>query len=195
MIVVFYRKNFFMLTPTPSVAPIITKPVVQKWAVSSRIFHWVSVVLLIVTWTMIYLNKDATDFTYLNLHKAFGISVLCWTVARIINRFLTKAPPDVPMPKSQTIIAHLTHLLLYGLLIAMPMAGWLMSMYGNHPVSFFGLFNIPVLVTPNKSTAGFFNNLHTHIIWPMLWIFSGLHIAAALFHQFVKKDNLIVRMR
>lgn len=170
-------------------------PVIKKWAVSSRIFHWVSVILLILTWVMIYLNKDAQDFTYLQLHKAFGLSVLCWTIARVINRFLTKAPPDVPMPTWQTLSAHLTHLLLYGLLMAMPLAGWLMSMYGNHPVSFFGLFTIPVLVTPNKGTAAFFNNLHTHIIWPTLLAFSAMHIAAALYHQIIKKDHLIARMK
>ena len=67
---------------------------INKWSLSSRIFHWISVVLLIATWAMIELNEDATDFTYFDLHKAFGLSVLFWTVGRIINRFVTKAQID-----------------------------------------------------------------------------------------------------
>ena len=59
---------------------------INKWSLSSRIFHWISVVLLIATWAMIELNEDATDFTYFDLHKAFGLSVLFWTIGRIINR-------------------------------------------------------------------------------------------------------------
>ena len=55
---------------------------VNKWSLSSRIFHWISVVLLIATWAMIELNEDATDFTYFDLHKAFGLSVLFWTKDR-----------------------------------------------------------------------------------------------------------------
>lgn len=168
---------------------------IQKWALSSRIFHWVSVVLLITTWVMIVLNEDADTFTYLQLHKAFGLSVLFWTIARLINRLVTRAPADVPMPKPQAIVAHLTHLALYGLLLAMPIAGFLLSMYGNHPVSMFGLFEIPVIVTPNEAQADFFENLHTNIIWTLLWVFSGLHIAGALYHQLIKKDKLINRMR
>lgn len=66
---------------------------INKWSLSSRIFHWISVVLLIATWAMIELNEDATDFTYFDLHKAFGLSVLFWTVGRIINRFVAKHPP------------------------------------------------------------------------------------------------------
>lgn len=166
-----------------------------KWAVSSRIFHWVSVLLLIITWVMIVLNDDAQTFTYLNLHKAFGLSVLFWTLARLINRLVTKAPPDVLMPKAQTLVAHLTHGVLYALLLAMPIAGFLFSMYGNHPVSMFGLFDIPVIVTPSEEQADFFENLHTNIIWTLLLVFSGLHLIGALYHQFIKKDKLINRMR
>lgn len=180
---------------TSTAIPVAINPPIQKWALSSRVFHWVSVLLLIITWVMIMLNENADTFTYIKLHKAFGLSLLCWMVARVINRLVTKAPPDVPMPKAQTIIAHLTHLVLYCLLFAMPIAGFMLSMYGNHPVSMFGLFTIPVLVTPNPDTAEFFENLHTKIIWTLLLLFSGLHIAGALYHQLIKKDKLINRMR
>lgn len=167
----------------------------QKWSMTSRIFHWGSVLLLLITWVMILLHENSDSSTYISLHKAFGCSLLFWMLARVINRFFTKAPPAPPMPTWQVAIAHLTHLALYLSLIAMPIAGILMSVYGGRPVSIFGLFNIPVFVEINRSTARFYNDLHTDIIWPILIIFTCLHIGGALFHQFIQKDNLIGRMR
>ena len=170
-------------------------PRVMKWPLASRIFHWGSAVLLLVTWLMIALNENLEGNRFISLHKAFGISLLLWMIARIINRLVTKTPPDLPMPKWQTFLAHFTHFALYASLIAMPIAGLLMSVYGNRAVSMFGLFDIPVFVTPDRAMARFYNNIHTDIIWPMIIAFTLLHIGAALYHQFVKKDNLIARMK
>ena len=75
------------------------------------------------------------------------------------------------------------------------MAGLLTSVYGGHPVDVFGLFEIPVFVTPNRSTAHFYENIHTGVIWPMIIGFTLLHIGAALYHQFILKDKLINRMK
>lgn len=167
----------------------------QKWSVSSRFFHWISAILLLVTWIMmlLYINFDSS--VYIGLHKAFGISLLFWMIARVINRVFTKAPPPVPMPKWQLLMSKLSHFVLYALLIAMPFAGLMMSVYGGRPVDIFGLFEIPVFVTPDRSAARFYNDVHTDIIWPMIIAFTLIHIGAALYHQFVKKDNLISRMK
>lgn len=167
----------------------------EKWSISSRIFHWISAVLLLVTWTMIFLYSNSDNSFYIGLHKAFGVSLLFWMIARVINRAITKAPPPVPMPRWQMLLAQLSHFALYALLIAMPIAGLLMSVYGGRPVDIFGLFQIPVFVTPDRSAARFYNDLHTDIIWPMIIAFTLIHISAALYHQFVKKDNLITRIK
>ena len=167
----------------------------DKWSLSARIFHWVSLVLLVVTWVMIELNDDAVDFTYLDLHKAFGLSVLFWTIARLINRVVTKTPAAVVMPKWQTGMAHLTHLMLYVLLLAMPIAGWLTSMYSAEGVNFFGLVEIPAFVAENSDLADFFEKVHKDVLWTLLLVFTGLHVVGALCHQFVQKDALLSRMR
>ena len=168
---------------------------VQKWSASSRIFHWVSAVLLLVTWLLMLAYGYNESKVYIGLHKAFGMSVLFWMMARVINRLFTKAPPPLPMPKIQVIVSQLTHFILYALLIAMPIAGLLMSVYGGRPVDMFGLFEIPVFVTPNRSAARFYNDVHADILWPMIIVFTLAHIGAAFFHQWVKKDKLIDRMK
>ncbi|WP_201592178.1 cytochrome b [Psychrobacter fozii] len=167
----------------------------SKWSVSSRIFHWISAVLLLITWTMMLLNNNLDSNIYIGLHKAFGVSLLFWMIARVINRVFTKAPPPISMPKWQLLLSHLSHFGLYALLIAMPTVGLLMTVYGGRPVDIFGLFQIPVFVTPDRTLARFYNNLHTDVIWQAIIAFTAVHISAALYHQFVKKDNLIARMK
>ena len=168
---------------------------IQKWPISSRIFHWISAILLLITWVLILTYEYTDQSLFINLHKAFGLSVLCWMIARVFNRLLTKAPASVVMPEWQKKISKLNHFVLYALLIAMPIAGLLMTVYGGRPVDVFGVFQIPVFVTPDRGYARFFNNVHTEIIWPMIVAFTSLHIGAALYHQFILKDKLINRMK
>ena len=168
---------------------------VQKWPISSRIFHWTGAILLLITWILMVIYQYTDQSIYINLHKVFGLSVLCWIIARVFNRLLTKAPTAVVMPDWQKKISKLNHFVLYALLIAMPIAGLLMSVYGGRPVDVFGLFQIPVFVDPDRSAARFYNNMHTGVIWPMIIAFTLLHIGAALYHQFILKDKLINRMK
>lgn len=167
---------------------------VNKWPVISRVFHWISALLLLVTWALMFLYENTDNSLFISLHKAFGVSLLFWMIARVINRVFVNAPPAVPMPKWQNIISKVTHFALYALLIAMPMAGLLMSVYGGRAVDMFGLFEIPVFVTPDRGLARTFNDWHTDIIWQMILVFTAAHILAALYHQYVKKDKLINRM-
>ena len=166
-----------------------------KWSATSRAFHWISAILLLITWAMMLLYTNLDSKVYIGLHKAFGVSLLFWMIARVINRVFTRAPPPAAMPKWQTLLSQLSHFALYALLIAMPIAGLLMSVYGGRPVDIFGLFQIPVFVTPDRGLARLYNDWHTDIIWPMIIAFTIMHIGAAFYHQFVKKDNLMSRMK
>lgn len=167
-----------------------------KWTVATRIFHWGSVLLLIITWVMIQMDENAVDDTYITLHKAFGLSVLFWVIARLINRAMTlkKVPPSTPMPKWQTGVAHLTHLLLYVLILAMPLTAWCATMLRGNGVDFFGLFEIPSFLAENRDLSRSLMGFHKGLIWTLLLTFTGLHIVGALYHQFIQKDNLIKRM-
>lgn len=162
-----------------------------KYSLATRLFHWLGALLLIVTWVAIEFGGDE----YISLHKSLGASFLIWTVLRIINRFIAKAPAPVPAPKWQTAIAHLTHLGLYVGMIALPLSGVLMSMYGGRGVSIFGVIDIPSVVATSRDTARFFNDLHTGLIFYVLALLIVAHIGAAIYHQFIVKDNLMARMK
>ncbi|OOR93523.1 cytochrome B [Moraxella caviae] len=166
------------------------KSAVAKYSLAVRVFHWVGALLIL--WAVVLINMGDD---YIGLHKAVGASFLIWTLLRIITRFITKAPAPVPMPAWQTAVSHLTHLGLYVLMLAQPVSGLLMSMYGGRATSVFGLFEIPAMVSPDRDMARLFNEWHTGLIWTTLLVLIAAHVGAALYHQFVVKDNLISRMR
>lgn len=80
-------------------------------------------------------------------------------------------------------------------MLAMPISGILMSMYAGRDISIFGLFTVPVMVTPDSSLSKIFHNLHTDVWWVILLCLLFAHISSALYHQFIQKDNLISRMK
>lgn len=161
-----------------------------KYTLATRIFHWIGALLIILAVISINMGDD-----YISLHKSLGASFLIWTVLRVINRFVSKAPPHPPMPVWQTAVAHLTHLGLYVAMLAMPITGALMSMYGGRGVSVFGLFSLPSIVGIDREMAKFMNGLHTGAVFYVLIFLVVAHVGGALYHQFVMKDNLMARMK
>lgn len=183
------------IAPNSHRANTVTAVKPNKWSAAVKVFHWGSVLLLLVVWGMITLYQNSDGDTYLNLHRAFGVSMLFWMIARVISRIISPTPADVPMPKWQTTVSHLTHLLLYILLFAMPISGILMTWYGGRSIDMFGLFELPSILVTDRGQARLFNNLHTDVIWTTLLVFTALHILGALQHQFIKKDNIISRIK
>ena len=86
------------------------------------------------------------------------------------------------------------HLLLYLLLIAIPVTGWLMSSAKGFTTNYFGLFDLPNLVGKDKALAHTLKELHGFLANSLMALVA-LHIAAAIKHQVIDKDNLMARMR
>lgn len=162
----------------------------DKHSLATRIFHWVGALLIIVAFISINMGDE-----YISLHKSIGASFFIWTLLRIINRFITKTPPPPPMPKWQMTLAHLTHLGLYVAMLAMPITGMLMSMYGGRGVSVFGLFGLPSVVGIDRQMAKVMNGLHTGMVFYVLVFLVIAHVGGALYHQFVMKDDLMSVMK
>lgn len=162
----------------------------HKYNLAVRFFHWVGALMIVAAVAAVNLGDD-----YVDLHKSIGASFLMWTILRVAVRFVSKIPPYPPMPKWQIGMAHLTHLGLYLAMLAMPITGALMSMYGGRAVSVFGLFNMPSMVGINRDMAKLMNELHTEAVFYVLVFLIVAHVSAALYHQFVMKDNLIDRIK
>ena len=85
-----------------------------------------------------------------------------------------------------------SHLLLYALLVAIPVLGVFLTWFRGDALSFFGLVTIPSPFSPDRAMAGFIKELHG-LNANLIMIFAGVHAAAALWHHFIRKDDVIKR--
>jgi cytochrome b561 len=127
-------------------------------------------------------------------HKSFGITILALVILRLVWR-LANPPPALPvnMKSWERTVARATHVLLYVLLFAVPISGWLMSSAANFPVSWFGLVQLPDFVQPNHDLHEQYESLHEGLNTAMFAL-AVAHILAALRHHFLLKDTVLRRM-
>jgi cytochrome b561 len=170
----------------------------HRWGVLAQLFHWLIVVLVIVQVTLASLADElppnAKKLALLARHKSVGITILMLVILRLLWRSLNLTPllPDTLKPYER-FLARFTHAALYVLLFAMPLSGWMMSSARGFPVSWFGFFTLPDLVPKNKSLYEALLTTHQTLAWVLAGVVT-LHVAAALKHHFMLRDNVLRRM-
>ncbi len=132
------------------------KNTATRWGGVSQTLHWLIALLIlalgIVGLTMGEFPKTPKYFWIYTMHKSIGITVLALVVARLGWRLYAGAPEPVPgTPTWQERIASATHTLLYVLMFAIPLSGWLYdSASGLRPFRWFGLVEVPKLSGPDE---------------------------------------------
>jgi cytochrome b561 len=169
--------------------------------------HWTIAILMLtnigLAWYFGTL-KGPAEVAPLALHKSIGITVLLLTLARIGWR-LAYPPPPLPahMKTWERIAAKGTHLLFYGLMLAMPLSGWAMvsasPLIRLHPTVLYGVVPWPAVPYPGLDS----DQLHavrklagrTHATLALVaYATIMLHVAAALKHQLLDRDDVLARM-
>lgn len=175
------------------------KNTTEHWGGVSQTFHWLIVLLILVIatvgLTMGDLPKTPKYFWVYTLHKSLGLTVLTLAVLRLAWRLYAGAPQPVPgTPTWQERIASVTHWLLYALIFAMPLSGWLYdSSSGLRPFRWFGLFDVPKLSPPNKSLSELSHDTH-ETLFLVLVVLVVLHASAAVYHHVFQNDATLARM-
>lgn len=170
----------------------------QSYGIVTKTFHWVMAVLIIgllsVGLIMAGMENNPDKFKLIALHKEFGIVVLFLASLRLGWKILDVSPLlPANFDKFAKIGAKAAHFMLYALMFAMPVTGWLMSSAAGFPVSIFGLFVLPDLITPDKIFGQDMRELHKILAWVLIGAIA-LHVLAALLHHFYYKDNILRRM-
>ncbi len=170
----------------------------SSYGIIAKTLHW-TVALLIITLLgvglyMVSLPNGGDKWYFYDLHKATGTVVLVLVLFRVYWR-RTNEVPGLPkdMPAWQQIAARWTHYALLTLMVVFPVSGLLMSLMTGHPVNFYGLFTIPAMAEEPGLVAGVSYLLHTYLPYVFISIIS-LHVLAALYHHFFRKDNILRRM-
>jgi cytochrome b561 len=141
-----------------------------------------------------FANPSPQRNNVLFYHASIGILILTLAVFRLGWR-LTHQPPPLPesISKPQRAAAHALHWLLYLLILVQPISGYVHRMAGAHPVSFFGLFDLPVWIGKNEALRLLTDAIHDGGAIILAVLVTG-HIAAALKHRFIDRDAVMQRM-
>jgi len=166
---------------------------------TARLLHWLIVALLIVqfiiAWTMPGLRRNTPLTTIIDLHFSFGMLILFVAIIRLIWRVTHREPePEDGLPPWQVASARVMHWLLYLLLFVVPILGWINASWRGYPVTLFGLFEMPALVAKRAPNWGFTGDLHGLLANYLLLALVGIHVAAALYHHFIRRDGVLRRM-
>lgn len=185
-------------SPTPRPGKLTAA--VEIYSAPARALHWLVVLLLLVQIPLgLYMVSfgAATKFApptgqMYDSHKLLGLTILAVMLVRLAYRLVHGAPADEPTIEPwQKVASHLTHWLLYLMLLAIPIGGWLaVSYYG--PVQPLGI-KIPSLAAENKAMAETMFKVHKLAAFALIAV-AGVHIAAALYHYTARGDNVLARM-
>jgi cytochrome b561 len=168
-----------------------------RYTAAAIALHWLLGLALVVSFCvglyMAGLPLSPLRLKLYNWHKWAGITILALSFVRLAWRLTHKPPPALPMATWQQRTARITHALLYGLFFAVPLVGWAYSSATGFPVVVFGVLPLPDFVAADKALAEAIKPWHAGLAWTMA-VLVVAHIAAALKHQWVDRDDILSRM-
>ena len=166
---------------------------------AAKFLHWLILALLIaqfvLAWTMPDIRRDTKPDTLINLHLSFGMLILLVAVVRLAWRMSQGEPAPLDgVPPWQMQSARVIHGLLYLLLFVVPILGWINASWRGFPAVFFGLFEFPKIMATRAPGWGWTGDVHGLLANYAMLALVGLHVAAALYHYFVRRDGVLQRM-
>lgn len=169
----------------------------QRYGSVSKLLHWVIALLvlcmLIVGYFMGDIKNDALQAQVINLHKLTGLTILALIVIRLIWTLLNPKPVlPLGTPAWQIFAERLVQSLFYVFLLLMPLSGWVMSVAAGYAPKLNGIMlNLPI--NKNKPLSNTAFDVHATIAIILITLIC-IHVLAALYHYFVKKDDILNRM-
>ena len=160
--------------------------------------HWLIALIIFVSFPvglyMVDLPLSPAKLKIYSYHKWAGVTVLILAFARVLWRATHAAPPlPASIPRWQQALAGATHILLYGLMLAIPVSGWLMSSALGFQTVYFGVLPLPDLVAKNKLLGEQLKFVHVFLNYTLAALVVT-HVAAALKHHLVDRDDVLTRM-
>ena len=174
------------------------KMIVQRYTGIAMSLHWLIGLMILISLGaglyMVELKLSPAKLQLYSWHKWAGVTIFALVLIRCVWR-LTHTPPPLPFgfPRWQQLVSETTHYLLYALMIAIPLTGWLMSSAKGFQTVYFGVLPIPDLLVKNKEWGETLNLVHRYLNYTMIAIIS-VHIGAAIKHPLIDKDDVLRRI-
>jgi len=173
-------------------------PTRPAWHPVSRWLHWIIALLIaaqaILGWIGADMERSPAKIDVMVAHKSLGLTLLLLVLLRLAWRLTHPAPPPPFGSKTWEIrLAQLTHAAIYLVIIALPLSGWLSADTAVAPWKFWWIIPLPSFFAPDKGLHEFGEELH-EVLVSVLIALLVLHVAAALYHHFGKRDDVLLRM-
>ncbi|NKX44022.1 cytochrome b [Roseicyclus persicicus] len=170
-----------------------------RYSNTARGLHWLMAVLIVLTvpagLVMVQegISRDLQNALFL-YHKNVGVLLLLLVAVRLAWRWRNPPPPKpASLPQWQARIAEATHVALYALLVAVPVAGYVRVRAGGFPIESLDALGVPALVPRSDALAEVAKTIH-YGAGLLIAAVIALHVGAALFHGIVKRDGVFSRM-
>jgi cytochrome b561 len=177
----------------------LTRP--ARYGAVARLLHWVTVlaILAIVVLGVWITSFEPSDepFKYrlYNIHESLGFSVLLLTLVRLAWRQANPPPPlPTDLPEPLRLAAHANHIFLYVVLLAQPVVGFLGTNAWGFPFSYWNLIPIPSPIGRSEVLAPVLSEIHWWLALALVGAVA-VHAGAAIWHQYIRRDGTLDRMR
>jgi cytochrome b561 len=168
------------------------------YSTTARVLHWTTAALVIVMipigLIMANFSLGPTGDVLYDIHRSFGAVLIPIVLVRLAYR-LAHPPPPLPddIPAIQRLAANLTHWMLYVLLVVQGFVGWIATSAYRAPINVFWLFELPPIWPVDQPFSEQLFRVH-RFLGVTLALLICMHVAAALYHHFVRKDDVLMRM-
>ncbi|MHB1668241.1 MAG: cytochrome b [Thiomonas sp.] len=167
-----------------------------RYGAVARLFHWAVVLLLVgeysLAWLMPDIHKGTQPAGLIAWHLAIGPLILSVMLLRLGWRSAVGTPEPHPGVAWQELASKLTHGLLYVLLLVLPLLGWINASTRGWSISLLGI-PLPALASQGSTVGRDLGEWHSTLAYIVLGLI-GLHVSAAFYHHWVRKDGLLARM-
>ncbi|WLG97664.1 cytochrome b [Pseudomonas sp. FP198] len=169
----------------------------RHFAPLARLLHWLMALMIIA---MLFIGAGMVASVserhewLLQLHKPLGIAILLLVIVRLVVRFTRRTPPlPADLPGWQVLAAKASHVLLYALMLILPLLGWSMISAAGDPVMLSESLRLPSILPADARTFAWLRKAHGYLAY-LLFLTVLVHLAAALFHGWVRRDEVLGSM-
>jgi cytochrome b561 len=168
----------------------------QNYGTAAVFMHWLAVLFIAAVFPLALwmgdLEKGPEKTQVLMWHQSVGLMILALVVLRLVWRGVHGAPQHA-LSGLLDKLAAVVQIALYGLMVLVPIVGWMTLSAGGHPATFFGWFSLPDLLNRNHPLHETLGDVHQFLAYTMLALIA-VHILGALKHYYVMHDDVMARM-
>jgi len=169
-----------------------------RYGAVAQLFHWLTVVLVGTAYVVSPGGREERVYSAAvdsarQTHETIGILVFALVLLRILWRLFEPTPEPPPMAPWMKHSASAAHLALYALLVAIPLTAIGGAWLEGHPLTIFGIGNVGPMLAELHDLGQSIISIHTILGNVIIWL-AGFHAAAALFHHFALRDNVLTSM-